>query len=321
MSTRNSLTAVALFLALSFTATGASAVDVEATERLVRQTMSSAGISPNAKAHVVSYIAPVLERGKFVEALRQQGVGNKSRRERLWEEAKAKQALGGDSTVRAGRWAVAVVVGDQEFASHKERLAHEFFHGLLVRAKDIPSRFDEGLVEALTKRALGRAFVGSSDYLSALAAMEALVSASSVELVGQAYRGKAKARRALAAAMEKNLPAVRSALAADSAFTSSLVSGLPKKSRIPARNLKALQNANSSAWDVLLGLFEADLRSWARDAALRYQEGLNSGFNEEDAKGYGAAMARSRPYLELAGFLASGDRAFLDEYQRKIRGF
>ena len=50
MSNRKSLTAVALFLALSFTATGASAVDVEATERLVRQTMSSAGISPSSKA-------------------------------------------------------------------------------------------------------------------------------------------------------------------------------------------------------------------------------------------------------------------------------
>lgn len=38
-----------------------------------------------------------------------------------------------------------------------------------------------------------------------------------------------------------------------------------------------------------------------------------------DLKGYATAMAVGRPYLQLAGFLASSHQHFLDDYDLKMR--
>ncbi len=321
MSTRNIL-AAALCLGLSSTLAGVASadVDVEATKRLVRETIASVDMSPSPRTRIATYIAHELNHGRFVAALKKQGVRERSRRERLWKAAVDKQSIGGDSTVRSGRWAVAVVVGEQEHVSHKERLAHELFHGYLAPAKDIPSRFEEGVTEALTRRALGAGFKGSVNYRPARMATEALVSATSFRLVGGAYLGNARDRRALSAAMDRNLAAVRSALAADSQFTGDLVASVSAKGRRHARSIRALQDSRSSAWDLFLALFTADVHSWAKDAARRHAEVKEDpAFDAKDALDYGANMAQSRPYLELAGFLASGDRAFLDQYHRKLR--
>jgi hypothetical protein len=178
---------------------------------------------------------------------------------------------------------------------------------------------EEGIVEALTKRAVGSKFVGASDYRTAHAAIEALVSETSFRTVGNAIRGDASARRTLATSMDARLPTVRKALEADSNFTNHLVSGIRRHSRGSARQVSSLLNERASAWDVLTGLFEADIHSWSADASRWYQEGLDSGMAKDMAIDYGAAMAQARPYLELAAFLAGGNARFLDEYRERLR--
>lgn len=288
------------------------------TEQRVRDTLAGNGLSPDPKMRLAHFIAPKLDRDHFVNELERQGIGKRTRRIRLWEEAVEKASIGGDSTVRAGHWAVAVLVGEVDGVSLSERLAHEFFHGLLEPANDIPYRFEEGLVEVLTKEALSTVYIGTADYVAAKAALEALIGATSLQMVSDAYQGKKRARRSIDDAIGQNLAKVRSMLAKDSAFTAKLLSSssVDEKDR---KVINALQDSTSSAWDVLLGLFEAESHAWAADAASWHRKGEGRGINDADLMGYATSMAVGRPYLQLAGFLASGHQHFLDDYNLRMR--
>lgn len=121
----------------------------------------------------------------------------------------------------------------------------------------------------------------------------------------------------MSSAIRARIGPVQAALQEDRAA----ISGM--SSRVSDRNaldrLSSLLTPDASGWDLLAGLFEADVRSWADNAAEKREEALAFGMSESDAFSYGAAMAEAVPYLELAKYLSGASDSGIEAYKRGAR--